>query len=335
MDIRNDDSNNRDRSYSKDSVPYASETSSSSSSSSGQQSRGRADTGDSSLSSDTNASTLSTGLRRRSHRPRGCRGGRKNRKKKNKVPEEIVGPASSTRVTTTSMDNIPQSSSTQASNRSYSNVPHTTSMTQFPPIQQQQQQQQQHQRHGAHHYLHRESSMHQQQHMSSPPLSNNNCVALNPNSTYTDNHNTAHMIDSSRSIATNNHNSKNYSNSDTTATSIPGLFSTVEGILPPPPPTRTLVQGIVHEKAILENNPYALTKQPSQLPLLNMAQTVVRNLSSNENTHSHPSTLNVLQNRFDGIGMETNTCAAVGGQSLFAISPRSFLTGGQGRTFQT
>lgn len=62
--------------------------------------RSRANTGgtdDSTLSSSDNSSKYSKmlGPRRRSHRPRGCRGGRKNRKNKNKealtIPKEIIG----------------------------------------------------------------------------------------------------------------------------------------------------------------------------------------------------------------------------------------------------
>jgi len=88
----------RYRSYSRDSVPYPSE---SSSSLSGYHTgnRSRANTSDSSSISSSDYNSSATGRtasrpvhtnRRRSHRPRGCRGGRKNRKNKD-VPKEIVG----------------------------------------------------------------------------------------------------------------------------------------------------------------------------------------------------------------------------------------------------
>lgn len=125
--------NNRQRAYSRDSLPYGllageGSASSSGSSLSSSMNRSRTSTGDSSLSTDTNASagsgtgipptppppgqdlsssstTITNTNRRRSHRPRGCRGGRKNRKKNSlssntdnscsanqqPVPTEIVG----------------------------------------------------------------------------------------------------------------------------------------------------------------------------------------------------------------------------------------------------
>eukprot|EP00977_Amphora_coffeiformis_P030124 scaffold44840_cov176-Amphora_coffeaeformis.AAC.3 len=183
MEIFHNNCNIRDRSYSRDSVQYASESSSSTSG----QNRGRADTGDSSLSSDTNASTLSMGPRRRSHRPRGCRGGRKNRKKKNKVPDEIVGPTSSTSVTTTTTTtthkdiNTPQSSCTQPGmrqspnpNQRDHNALNPSSLIQFPPMHPSGFQKQQPQNSGGFHPNGSQSST-QQQRMP-PSLSNNFAV---------------------------------------------------------------------------------------------------------------------------------------------------------------
>ena len=93
------DPSKRNRSYSRDTAAYLSESSSSLSGyHAGNRSRANTSgTDDSTLSSSENSSKHTTilGPRRRSHRPRGCRGGRKNRKNKNNsalpVPTEIIG----------------------------------------------------------------------------------------------------------------------------------------------------------------------------------------------------------------------------------------------------
>ena len=316
-------SNNRDRSYSRDSVPYASESSSSSTSG---PNRERADTGDSTLSSDTNASTLSMGgPRRRSHRPRGCRGGRKNRKKKNKVPDEIVGPTSVLSKDTQSF--IPGVCQSPHPNQGDRNTP--SSSANFPPL---------HasgfQHHGGCHHSHvlSQPSM-QQQHVY--PQLDNNVAILNSTSAYSNNNNnnnnnTAYMLDSRPTEDIN----RNLYHSNLATISVQGPVPTLEGILPPPPSVPNAVENIARGP-----NPYALTKQPSQ-PLSNAPSSsfgvlaTVETFASNEN-RGYPPKLNVIQKPMTGLQVKTSNIAAIGGQSLFAISPRSFLTGAQGNTVQT
>ena len=73
--------------------------------------RGRADSGSTtfSSSSDTSSSNRSkTSIRRRSHRPRGCRGGSSRKKRRaEKVPKEIIGATMSLSSTNPAGENIP------------------------------------------------------------------------------------------------------------------------------------------------------------------------------------------------------------------------------------
>jgi hypothetical protein len=108
----------RDQSFSSESVPHLLESSSSSSLSGyATGSRSHFNTADDSTqSSSDNSSKYNQieGPRRRSHRPRGCRGGRKNRKNKDNatltVPKEILGDNCTPSLT---CDNLRQPGSSQ------------------------------------------------------------------------------------------------------------------------------------------------------------------------------------------------------------------------------
>lgn len=336
MDVYNHHHKNRDRSYSRDSVQYVSESSSSSTSG---QNRGRADTGDSSLSSDTNVSNLSMGgPRRRSHRPRGCRGGRKNRKKKNKVPTEIVGPNStSTTISSKSLRSPnPDMSPAPYHNQVDRNAPNSSSLSgHFYPVL-------------ATNYQRQASCPPQgayppptsQQHRHVPSKLGNSVSVLNSTSAYcnNNNNNTAFMLDSH--AGGNASYSRYPTNSQTVSVQRP--IQSLEGILPPPPTIRNATG-----KNVTGPNPYALTKQQPSQPLLNgsVATTAslsplggldtVENLDTNEN-HEYPATMDLLLNPLLGMemkGANESSATGIGGQSLFAISPRSFLTGSQGNSF--
>ena len=361
MDIYSyNDISNRDRSYSRDSVQYASESSASTITNG--QNRDRANTGDSSLSSDTNMSNLSMGPRRRSHRPRGCRGGRKHRKKKNKVPAEIIGPTSSSSSSSTaSTATISVGSATSSvssiakeSTLGMHHPPQKTTDRTAPTLASATQQS-----HGAiYRRLHDNSSYSQiSTHQYDPTALGDNRSALNTSTSYSRNHsnhsntsNTAHSYtidtNSSHSIGeynTNNESIYTGSMGYMTQATVPAFG----GILPPPPEvpnqSETFNRG---------PNPYALAKQP--VPALNTDSTFSsftgnETLVVDENYGYHhqsngqhhvqqayrppmnlqkPPTMIYSSLALPSSCHHGNTSATH--TSLFAVSPRSFLTGGPG-----
>ena len=329
--------------------------------------RGRADTGDSSLSSDTNASNV--GPRRRSHRPRGCRGGRKNRKKKNKVPTEIVGPndaSSSTSMTmmaattTTSSHSticIKESRGTNPGMRqlftrptSGHNATDLTSPVHFPPMTNTGMQAYHANNHTEGYpnvisstHPHWSKSTQQQQRDAPPPpppLSNNSMV-LNTSTAYSNNSNniknnnnsnTDHILDPRSTLGMSSSNTRG-----PTSNNVPNLAQ----ILPPPPPVPTQ-----EEKIRRGPNPYALSKQQpaGHMAPLAFPPPLGENVGVDENytfplmfsSSLHSTATTTAKNKPLLRPMELghaksnddNIAAAIC-ESLFAISPRSFLTGSQ------
>ena len=279
---------NRGRTYSE----------SSSSTTGGHPNRVRADTGDSTLSSDT---TNSKGSRRkRSHRPRGCRGGRKN-KRKNKVPAEILGPGSSTSALPPPSSNAP--SVLTARHASYANLvdhvvpPPVESLSNgVPPAQ--------------------ISSYHRcngiilpTHHHNSTSLGNpTTCMktpftySANSNSSTTKKYTSTYMLDPVGDSVNSKIRESTCSAGTTTNRS---TAASVGSILPPLPTLAKAPDNVCRPGP----NPYALTK-PTGLPFL----------LPQDNVENHgplgPTVETSLHNH-----------AYVGG-SLFAVSPRSFLMGG-------
>jgi hypothetical protein len=307
----------RDRSYSRDSVQYASE--SSSSIQDGGHARGRADTGDSSFSSDTNGSM---GLRRRSHRPRGCRGGRKNRKKKNKVPIEIVGPS-------------PVSPSGGSSN----NNPPSTAREAGPSVLP-----------GSHHCqtfgsgsdykaatLQGHASPLKSYAMASAVQAVHTYPAMHSNTNHqnTPYSNTPYTLDP-RHAEVLNHQPPPLATMSNRQPSQPTL-ATMGGILPPPPKMKP-----TEFKITTGPNPYALTKNNDAYALTELSHSVslgssygsltgIETFSSDDSFGYNHSAGPWPSNNGSGYSNPTfsleTTLLNSGGGSLFVVSPRSFLTG--------